>query len=176
MDKLLDKIRDKSKYRQCARNVILLEEGEIAKSLLFIKKGIIRHAFSDINGNDITKNFIIGPAYFFHSLSSFITQTPSMIYCETLSDVELYEMKHEDFKTLLKEDHEFQDLWNRLLSRYIIKKEIKELSMMKDSALKRYEMFLNDYPGLLNQIPHYYIAAYLSVTPETLSRIRKEIS
>jgi len=87
-------------------------------------------------------------------------------------------MPLEDFNDMLKEK-EFSCLWNKLLSNYIIKKEIKELSFMKDSATKRYEMFLHDFPGLLNKIPHYYIVSYLA-TPvatgcTTLSNHKKNL-
>lgn len=174
MDELQKRIISKSKHKEISKHHKLLSEGEICDTFVFMRKGIIRHSFSDINGDDITKNFIVGPAYFFYSFSSFISQKPSSIECETLSDVELYEMSLKDFNYMLNEG-EFNKLWNGHLSQYIIKKELKELSLMKDSALKRYEIFLHDFPGLLNQIPHYYIASYLSISPETLSRIRKSI-
>ena len=95
--------------------------------------------------------------------------------CESLSEVEIFELKYEDFQELLR-NSEFQSFWSDTLSKFIIKKENKEISLLKDSALHRYENFLKDFPGLLNEIPHYYIASYLSINPETLSRIRKQIS
>lgn len=168
-------IISRSKHRRIPKNVLLLDEGEKCETFVFLKKGIVRHAYSDINGNDISKNFMVGPVYFFYSLSSFISKTRSSVRCETLSEVELYELSLDDFNLMLK-NKEFAELWNSLLSGFILKKEVKELSFMKDSALKRYELFLKEYPGLLNQIPHYYIASYLSISPETLSRIRKSIS
>lgn len=175
MDALENRIIAKSKYRRIPKNVLLLKEGEKCETFVFMKKGIVRHSFTDIDGNDITKNFIVGPSYFFYSLSSFISKTDSSIQCKTITEVELYEMPLDVFNAMLKEKA-FLELWNGHLSNYILKKEIKEISFMKDSALKRYQMFLEDFPSLLNQIPHYYIASYLSVSPETLSRIRKSIS
>lgn len=175
MDELQIKIISKSEHKNIQKNEILLRESETCNTFVFLKRGIVRHSFSDVNGKDITKNFIIGPAYFFYSLSSFISQESSSVQCEALTEVELYEMKLDDFNQLL-DNNKFYELWSKLLTSYIVKKEIKELSFMKDDALKRYELFLKDFPGLLNQIPHYYIASYLSISPETLSRIRKTIS
>lgn len=172
MDKLHKKILSKSKFIEFKKHTILLREDELSNTLVYLKKGVVRHYFLDINGNEITKNFITGPAFFVFSLSSFISQTRSFIQCETLTKVELYEMTPNNFSEMLKE-REFLKFWNGLLSDFIIKKEKKELSFMKDSAFRRYEIFLKDFPGLLNEIPHYYIASYLSISPETLSRIRK---
>lgn len=173
--KLTDEIITKSEHKLFPKNTFLLKEGERCTSFIFLKKGVVHHSFIDINGNEITKKFIQAPAYFFYSLSSFISKDSSAIQCKSLSEVELYEMPLCSFKELLNE-WDFHQLWINLLSVYILKKEKKEISFMKDNALSRYENFLNDFPGLLNRIPHYYIASYLSISPETLSRIRRHIS
>jgi CRP-like cAMP-binding protein len=175
MEMFLEGVISKSRYRKVPKNTILLEEGETCKTFVHMRKGIIRHFFTDQNGDDISKNFITAPGDFFYSISSFLTQTPSSVMCESLSEVEIFELKYEDFQELLR-NSEFQSFWSDTLSKFIIKKENKEISLLKDSALHRYENFLKDFPGLLNEIPHYYIASYLSINPETLSRIRKQIS
>jgi CRP-like cAMP-binding protein len=175
MDKLIEKIISSSKHRKIPKDTLLLQEGVTCDCFVYIKSGIVRHFFNDQKGNEITKNFIEAPACFLYSVSSFLSQTPSRIMCEALSDVELFEVNHNDFFELLN-DSEFLTYWNTLLSKFVIKKEMKEISMLKDSALQRYENFLKDFPGLLNRIPHYFIASYLSISPETLSRIRKQIS
>ena len=71
---------------------------------------------------------------------------------------------------------DFLNFWNNMLSSFILKKEKKEIALLRDSATQRYLQFLENFPGVLNEIPHYYIASYLSISPETLSRIRKSIS
>jgi len=174
-DQLSEIIISKSSLKKIPKSTLLIKEGDICDTFIFLKKGIVHHSFLDINGNEIIKNFIVGPTYFFYSLSSFISKDNSAIQCKTLTNVELYEMNLENFKELLKQKY-FFNLWNDLLSYYIIKKEKKELSFMKDDALTRYKNFLLDFPGLLNKIPHYYIASYLSISPETLSRIKRKIS
>jgi len=175
MDEIYAKIISKSEYRQLPKNTRLLKEGDLCQTFVHLKRGVVRHSFINEEGEEITKNFIMAPAYFLYSLTSFLTQTASVVQCETLTDVELYELSMDDFNGLLSEVF-FSKLWNGMLTNFIIKKEKKEMSLMKDNALERYERFLRDFPGLLNEIPHYYIASYLSISPETLSRIRKSIS
>jgi len=175
MDRFLEKIISKSVYRREPKNTILLKEGELSKTFVHLKSGIIRHYFTDADGNDLTKNFLVGPCNFLFSMSSFISQTPGIVQCEALTEVEIYEMNYENFQKMLK-DHEFLSFWNSKLINFILKKERKEIALIRDDATKRYLQFLKDFPGLLNKIPHYYIASYLSISPETLSRIRKNIS
>jgi len=168
-------LTENSKPRKVPKNTILLHEGEVCRSFVFLKDGITRHYFTDRKGNDVTKNFSTGPATFMYSISSFITQEPGIVQCETLSDVVLYEIDFQNFQKLL-ETPVFSDFWSKKLSKFIVKKENKEISLLRDDATTRYNTFLKDFPGLLNKIPHYYIASYLSISPETLSRIRKTIS
>jgi len=175
MNELHTLIINKSKHKRIVKNSILLYEGEICNKFVYLEKGIIRHYFTDKKGNDITKNFIKAPAYFCYSLSSFVSQTPGIIQCETLSEVELWEIKYENFQEMMR-NLDFLNFWNNMLSSFILKKEKKEIALLRDSATQRYLQFLENFPGVLNEIPHYYIASYLSISPETLSRIRKSIS
>lgn len=175
LEQLYQLFTEKSTFKSYSKNTLLIKEGAIANKMIYIKRGVVRHYFLDRDGNEITKNFIQAPNFLFYSLSSFISQTPTTVLCEALTDVELYELPREEYEHLMKRA-EFVQLWNQILINYIIKKEKKEMSIMQDKADTRYNQFLKDFPGLLNQIPHYYVASYLSISPETLSRIRKKIS
>jgi CRP-like cAMP-binding protein len=62
--------------------------------------------------------------------------------------------------------HEFQKLSRQMQSRLV--------ALLNLDALGKYELFVKEYPGLINRIPHYYIAAYLGITPTQLSRVRRE--
>ena len=55
-----------------------------------------------------------------------------------------------------------------------VRKEIREIRLVTLSAEERYELFLNEYPGLEHRIPWYYIASFLGITPVALSRIRRK--
>lgn len=175
MNDLYARITEKAKHKSIAKNTNLLREGELCNTFVILEKGILRHYFADSKGDEITKNFITAPDYFCYSLSSFVSQTPGIVQCETLSDVELWEMTYVDFQELMQ-NIDFSNFWNKKLSSFILRKERKEMALLRDNATQRYIQFMKDFPGVLNEIPHYYIASYLSVSPETLSRIRKSIS
>ncbi|TAJ09036.1 Crp/Fnr family transcriptional regulator [Marinilabiliaceae bacterium JC017] len=175
MDILIERIITKATHKRFPKNTILLKAGETADKFVFLKSGITRHFLIDSHGNDITKNFSQGPCFVLYSMSSFLSRTPSDIQLETLSDVELYELDYDSFVEM-KSDPQFLELWNNILVNFVIKKEKKEIALLRDDTTRKYLDFLKDFPYLLNKIPHYYIASYLSVSPETLSRIRRKIS
>ena len=172
MEDLETRILSKATHKKFKEKTILLEENKIADTFIFIKSGVVRHFFIDEKGDDITKNFILAPAYFAYSLSSFLSKEKGIIQCQALTDIEVYELAYVDFIELSK-DNDFLTLWNNVIANFIIKKEKKELALLKKDAKIRYLDFLRDFPGLINIIPHYYVASYLSIAPETLSRIRK---
>jgi len=175
LEELVKIILSKSRFKAVSKNTILLQEGSICDRITYLKNGITRHFLLDAEGNDITKNFSVGPSFVAYSISSFLSQTESQIQFEALSNLEIYELSYNDYLEL-KNNPDFVILWNDLLSNYIYKKEKKEISLLKDNASKRYLDFLQDFPGLMNKIPQYYIASYLSITPESLSRIRKKLT
>ncbi|MCT4614086.1 MAG: Crp/Fnr family transcriptional regulator [Marinifilaceae bacterium] len=175
MNTLIEYIKKNSTKRIEYKKTILLREGQIADKFIFIEKGIVRHFYVDKEGNDITKNFIIAPAYFMYSISSFISQKAGIVQCESLSPVLLWEISYDKFQEMLAEN-EFNELWQKVLVDFIVKKERKEISLLRESAKERYLNFMDEFPGLLNKIPHYYIASYLCIKPETLSRVRAKIA
>lgn len=166
---------ERARYRLVTKHTILHREGELCDTFVFLKSGVLRHYFVDNRGDDITKNILKGPGYLCYSFSSFVSRKPGIIQCDALSELELYELSHYDFCEMLT-DPEFSAFWHQKISSFILKKEKKELSLIRDDAKTRYLAFLEDYPGLINEIPHFYIASFLSISPETLSRIRKSIS
>ncbi len=175
MEKLKETILERSIFKKASKHTILLEEEGICDNIVYLKNGITRHFLLDHKGIDITKNFTVGPSFVLYSISSFLTKTGSQVQFEAISDIEYYELAYDDYLELMKST-EFVSFWNSMLTNFILKKEKKEISLLKYDAVTRYSIFLEDFPGLLNKIPHYYIASYLSITPETLSRIRKTIS
>lgn len=148
---------------------------QICNSILYLKKGVTRHFIITLDGKDVTKNFTTEDHFVFYSLSSFLTQRPSKIQFQAITECELLEW---DRKLLKKHftDENWLNYYNHLLENFAIKKEEKEISLLTEQALKKYTDFLKSRGDLLNLVPHYHIASYLGMSPETLSRVRKMIS
>ena len=174
MQKHLDIILTKSFFRTIQKGEFLLKEGSICNTLFYIKNGVTRHFILDSKGIEFTKNFTQEGNLVLGSISSFLTNEKAITQLQALTDLEFYELNYTDFTELIK-NPDFVNFWDTLLCNYIIKKEKKEIAMILGDASSRYLDFLHDFPNLINRIPHYYIASYLGISSETLSRIRRKL-
>ena len=112
----------------------------------------------------------------FHtSYASLIHQQPSQFYIEAVEDSEVYIWKDEYINQQLKKDVNWALVAKQLADFFIIRKEDREVSLLKDSAEKRYRDFCEEYKDAVFRIPQSDIASYLGIAPESLSRIRKII-
>lgn len=106
----------------------------------------------------------------------FFLQKPSKIWVEACEETSGIAWHFDTIQQLIQEHQPSAYLFWELLKGIYMRKERKELSLMKLSAKERYKRFLKEYPGVDQRLPQYQIASYLGVTPETLSRLRKDIN
>src|SRR6185503_18854812 len=112
--------------------------------------------------------------HFVADFSSFLTRKPARENIHALEDCELALISQKDLEKLYSESFAFQKL-GRLIAEYNYVLAVERIySLQHESALERYNHLLEIYPNLINRVPHHYIASYLGITPESLSRIRKE--
>ncbi|MEH0154451.1 Crp/Fnr family transcriptional regulator [Limibacter armeniacum] len=151
----------------------LIETGQTERTLSFIEKGIIRF-FMPKEENDLTFNIVFENG-FLSAYDSLLTQTPSSYSIETLTDTVLWRIDYDSLQAVYKETN-FGDFIGRLASEELfLKKQKRELSLLNHTAEQRYLNLFNEQPRLVQQIPLKYIAAYIGITPQALSRIRKRI-
>ncbi len=150
----------------------LIKAGEVAKSLVYIKAGYIRMFHSDIDGNETTV-WIGSNDKFITAISSFVFQRPSFWNIEAITDCELLIIKRESHFHLCKKYREWLDFENFLLSQALASLEYRMFVQMNLSAQERYLEFFKKGPGIFNQVPSKHLASYLGMSPETLSRLRK---
>jgi len=174
MNRLIDKIKQEGVFRKVAKNELLLEEGARCKSIIFLNKGMFRHFVIDAEGKEITNNFALEGGLYFYSISSFLSQKPTVIQARAVCDLELFELRKDKLQEFLKETVILED-YKQLLSRYVLKKEDKEISFFRDDSMTKYRKFMIDFPKVHLMVPQYCIASYLNVSPETLSRLRKRL-
>jgi len=148
----------------------LIKEGQVEQSIYFIEGGAVR-VFHVTEFEEQTIRFGYEGSLI-TSLSSFITGNPSEFYIEALRKTTvkiirkqlLFEIVNESTETLLQ--------YNKLLERLIVQQMEREIDLLTESPTKRLQRVLARSPNLFQEIPLKYIASYLRMTPETLSRIR----
>ena len=170
----LDSFCDKRKLTSITKGKILVHAGDLAQKLFFLHKGVFRYYIISPDGKDITKDFAIDERNpFCMAYSSFMTNQPSQIYIEALTNSKVSVWDRTYFFPLVTQNIHWLPFSQRITMGMFIRKEKKEISLIRDSALQRYLDFQKEFPCLLGRIPQHYIASYLNIAPESLSRIKR---
>jgi CRP-like cAMP-binding protein len=153
---------------------LFLREGEVCDKLGLVCKGVFRY-YIDQDGEDKTYNFA-REGDFICNYESLFKQTPSPKNIQALEACEVYVITKKDlqlFYTRLKEGN----LFGRIHMENVYAESIRQLiSHYTESPEDRYLKFLKNSPELSQRIPQYYIASYVGVKPQSLSRIRKRLA
>jgi CRP-like cAMP-binding protein len=151
-----------------------LEEGKICRHVAFIHKGLLRYYIND-NGNERTM-FFSRENEFVCNYLSFLPQRPSDKSIQALEDSRLYIISYENLQRFYSNVREGEK-FGRLAIEQVFLSAIQQLdSLYTDPPALRYQQFLTAYPDLVQRIPQYYIASYVGIKPQSLSRIRKRIA
>lgn len=162
--------------QQYKKNQPILAEGETAKYIHFIQKGLVRIYYLDKESTAYNKLFFPENTYA-ASMVSLLTNEPSNFFLETLEDTTTYAIHYSTYRKLLHEQKDLM-LFNiyYVEKNWIIKNERRHIDLATEEAKDQYKTFLKEYPGLHNRIAQYHIASYLGITPTQLSRIRKDLT
>lgn len=157
------------------RGDYFVREGSVCTKLGFLTSGISR-VYHLANDKEYTSYFNFTERNrMVSSFESFLTQKPSKESIHFLEDASLILINRADFYNLYSKSAAFQEMGRKLAEyNYILAME-RIYSLQHDTALMRYEKLLHIYPDLVNRVPHHYIASYLGITPESLSRVRKDL-
>lgn len=148
--------------------------GEVCDKILFFKEGYFRFYHTDYNGNEITSDFYFAPG-FITSYTSLITGNPSFINVQAMEDMEVLEMRRNDLHKLYEQHPTFERLGRIMAESVVISSEKHLFLLLNQTAETRYKNLLANHPQFIKHIPLQYIASYLGITQETLSRMRKSL-
>jgi len=165
-----------SKIERCEypKKHLLLKTGQIEKHLSFVEKGIIRF-YLPKEENDLTFTFVFDDG-FVSAYDSFLTQQASAYHVQTLEKTILWRISYDDLQIVYKETEIGNTIGRHASEDLFLKKSKRELSLLNNTAEQRYLKLFSEQPQLIKQIPLKYIASYIGITPQALSRIRKRIS
>ena len=171
----LQEVSSVFKEKSWQRNELLLKEGKVSNEWIFLQSGLVRTFAIDVDGNEVTTGFVpenqvvIEVASFFH-------RSPTFENIQALTDCKGWVVSFDAFQILFHSIPAFREFGrSRLVNGFVSLKQ-RMLSMITDSAEKRYALLVKTRPEILKVVPLKYIASYLGVTDTSLSRIRKEIA
>ena len=150
----------------------LLKENTVSDYFYFIEKGAARIYYYK-NGKEITE-WIALDNQFFLSITSFFQRTPSHLIIQVIEPSVVYGIHHDDFMSLADKYHDVERLLRKMVTGSLVLSQIRMDSIQFESAQQRYEKLLQTSPQIVLRVPLTYIASFLGITLETLSRIRSQ--
>lgn len=152
----------------------LLEAGQVCRRLMFIEKGLVRYYLFN-NGGEQT-HYFNKEGEWVCDYQSFIPKVPAIISIQALEDTTIWTITYEDLQTFYQEV-KHGERFGRLGIEHVFIDIIRQIdSIYADKSDVRYEKFIKAYFDIAQRIPQYYIASYVGVKPQSLSRIRKRNS
>ena len=166
-------ISDCFEQRVFEKDEVILQEGKVCKYLYFVESGLF-HFYINKDGNNITKFFTEAP-YFFTSQASFNSQKPANENIQAIEKSVVWQISYSQVNELYKLKS-WTDFARKIIQevQFFTEQILEELQT--ETAEFRYEKMLKNEPELLKRIPLKFLASYLGIAPQSLSRIRKKIA
>jgi CRP-like cAMP-binding protein len=153
---------------------ILVNEGKIARHLYFVLSGYAR-VFHFEKGIEIT-NHLASENFFITAYNSFTTKSPAEETVQAISECDLLRISKENLDRLYKQSHNMALFGIVMSDRYLVFNNQRAKDLITLTAKERYLKLLYEEPHILQNVPLQYISSYIGIEPQTLSRIRREIS
>lgn len=154
-----------------AKGEHFLLEGEISKRFGYIKSGLVMY-YKIVDGIEIPADFAKENEWVAY-LKSFNNGTASDMSIKALEDTHLLMLSNTVWNELLKMQPNFMALKSHYIELVFIRNTEHTANLVSLNAKERYYKFLKNHPDLVSRIPQYYIAAYLGIKPQSLSRLRR---
>lgn len=163
------------KIRHLKPKESLINFNQLDLNLYYIESGFVRLFVVDNQGDE--KNIGFGYANtFITSFQSFITEKPSLMSIESISETEVISISKNNISQLINTNKEIASWYQSMIENTLAGHIQRQIELLTLSPQERYAVFQKRSGQLINAIPLKHIASYLMMTPETLSRIRAKIS
>lgn len=156
------------------KNRILEETDKVPQHLYYIVSGFMRLFYYNDNGDEVTSH-INCPHGFFTSFSDFMNQTKALANVETITECQLLRITKQDYDILMNESLFWKDYGMHVLQESITYNEKRSKDLATLTAEQRYIKLMSSHPDIIQNVPLQYIASFLGIKPESLSRIRRNL-
>ena len=164
----------KLEQRTIAKHDFFVKEGQVAHEMGVVTKGAFRMYFT-YQEREQTGHFMF-EGQWLGDYESFLTQKPAMNNVEALEDSEVFCLSYDNMQQLYKMGAQYER-FGRLIAEYVYLVAMNSYkSLLLKTAEERYIELLATQPQILERLPQHYIASYLGITRETLSRLRRDIA
>lgn len=157
------------------KNELLLKEGSVCNSLIFILSGAVVYYSLSEKGEEITTDFALEGSWVTDNRSR-LSQTPSHLNIKAIETTDVAIIAESDLNELYRRIPKMEHLGRILIERAYVRLVQLSLDLQILSAEERYLKLLREYPQAVKRLPLYHIANYLGIAPKSLSRIRGKLT
>jgi len=174
-DQELSLFASKLTFQELKRKELFIEAGKVQKAIGFIAQGLVRSAYTDYTGNEITVGFYSAGDYATH-YHSFLTRKPSNYMIQCLEPTTMACITFEDLQWIYQQSTGFER-YGRLVAEEILKRQQARIeSFIFQTAEDRYLDFINKHPDLFNRVSLSHLCSYLGIERQSLTRIRQKLA
>lgn len=167
---ILESILEPVKY---GKGEMILTEGEVCRGISYIEKGLVRQ-FYNKNGKEVTENLGVDHTIFM-CIESLFKEEPTRLQVEALEATLVYILPKSKLEAAAIRNVNIQMLYRKILEESLIQSQVHADLMRFETAPNKYKRLCELSPQVVLRAPLTYIASYLQMTPETLSRIRSGV-
>ncbi|MTI33262.1 Crp/Fnr family transcriptional regulator [Xanthovirga aplysinae] len=174
-EKMLNELIANFKIKHFRKGEYLLQQGEVCTNYFFIETGLARL----FGINRVGKEHIIQFApegWFVSDRESTFFKQPSSYFIQAIEDTKAFLLDEQFILKLSESNPAFVEFNNKLLHNHIRNMTKRVYQLLSATAEERYLAFTKTYPDILLRVPQIMVASYLGITPESLSRVRKDLA
>lgn len=153
----------------------ILNAGDVCRYITFVEKGMLRSFTVDPEGQEYVVQFAVEGSWV-SDVGSFVSEKEALYNIEALEDCELLQLSKTNMDDLLTKIPAMERFFRVLMQNNIVALQRRVIAYMSLSAEEKYLKLMEVAPDIMNRASQQHIASYLSITPETLSRVRKKVS
>lgn len=163
------------KSKSIAKGTFLLQKGDVCMHTFFVEKGLLRSYSIDASGKEHLLLFA-SENWLMSDRSSVFFNEPSELYIDAIEDTQAFMLDKEFFEKATSISPAFRKFNTFSLHNHIRHQQKRINLLISATAEERYLHFINLYPDLTLRVPQWMIASYLGITPESLSRVRRNLA
>lgn len=159
--------------RRIPKNDFLIKEGMICREISYVRSGLFR-TYNLVKDKELTTNFFFQGSYTTDYVSM-ITEKPSKEYIQAVEDSEIVSLPYERIKTLYDKYENYQKFGRLIAEKLFISMYERQQDLLLLTPKERYLKLMEQRPKVMMNVAQIYIASYLGITPEYLSRLRRTL-
>lgn len=161
--------------KKVRKRQFILNAGDVCQHFTFVEKGMLRSFSTDDNGHEHVVQFAV-EGWWISDLGSFISGDSSIYNIEALEDSEVLNLTKSQLEEMTAKLPCMEHYFRVLMQNNIVALQRRLISAVSLTAEEKYTKLMEICPDIINRASQQHVASYLGLTPETLSRVRKQVS